>query len=319
MRSLARPVLAALAMAFASASLAQAWPDKPIRLIVNVGAGGAPDVVARLYAPRLAEALGQPVVVENRAGAGGTIGVEAVARALPDGYTLLSSASSPFVIGPHLYKLGFDLLKDITPVAPTALTPMYLVVHASVPATNVAEFVRHARANPGKLSYGSAGGGTLPHVAAEMLLRTAGVQAVHVPFKGSGPALAALLGGQIDFVFDPGVAIPHVKTGKARLIAVGGASRSQGFPDTPTLREAGIDMTAVSIVGLYTTTGTRADIVMRLNQALTRIMQTAEFRTVLAAMAAEPIEASPDAFAALLARDRERYGTLVREANIQVD
>ncbi len=124
MRSIARYVLAGLALALASPSLAQRWPDKPIRLIVNVGAGGAPDVVARLYAPRLAEALGQPVVVENRAGAGGTIGVEAVARALPDGYTLLSSASSPFVIGPHLYKLSFDLLKDITPVAPTALTPM---------------------------------------------------------------------------------------------------------------------------------------------------------------------------------------------------
>ncbi len=193
------------------------------------------------------------------------------------------------------------------------------MVHPSVSATTVADFVRHARANPGKLSYGSAGGGTLPHVAAEMLLRIVGVQAVHVPFKGSGPALGALLGGQIDFVFDPGVAIPHVKAGKVRLIAVGGASRSQGFPDIPTLREAGIDMTAISIVGLYTTTGTRPDIVARLNQELSRLMQTGEFRSALAAMAAEPIEASPDAFAALLARDRERYGTLVREANIQVD
>lgn len=319
MRALSRHLLAALTLTLAAAAVAQTWPDKPIRLIVNVGAGGAPDVVARLYAPRLAEALGQSVVVENRAGAGGTIGVEAVARALPDGYTLLSSASSPFVIGPHLYKLGFDLTKDIIPVAPTALTPMYLVVHPSVPVTSVAEFIRHARASPGKLSYGSAGGGTLPHVATEMFLRIAGGQALHVPFKGSGPALTALLGGQIDFAFDPGVEIPQVKAGKVRLLAVGSASRSVGFPDVPTLREAGIDMTAVSIVGLYTTTGTRPDTVMRLNQALTRIMQTADFRAALAMMAAEPIEASPSGFAEMLARDRERYGTLVREANIQVD
>ncbi len=312
-------VVILMGILFASLAGAQTWPAKPVCLIVNFGPGGAPDVVARIYAPRLGEALGQPVVVENRAGAGGNIGVEAVARAAPDGYTLLSSASSSFVIGPHLYKLGFDPVKDVEPVVPAALTPMYLVVRPSLPVRSVAELVAHAHANSGKLNFGSAGSGTLPHVAGEMLLRTAKIQAAHVPFKGSGAALAALLGEQVDFVFDPGVAIPQVKAGKARLLAVGSAARSHSFPDTPTLAEAGIDMTAVSVVGLYAPAGTPRDIVLRLNREVTRVMQMPEARAALSAMAADPIAASPQEFAALLGRDRERFGALVREAGIRVD
>jgi len=320
MRRPARFLIAACLLAAAPQASAQAWPDKPIRLIVNFGTGGAPDLVARLYAPRLSEALGQPVVVENRAGAGGNIGVEAVARSAADGYTLLSSASSSFVIGPHIYtKLAFDPVKDIVPVAAAALTPMYLVVRPGLPAATVAELVAHARANPGKLNYGSAGAGTLPHAAAEMLLRTAGIRATHVPYKGSGAALAALLGDQVDFVFDPGVAIPQVKAGKARLLAVGSAARSPGFPDTPTLREAGADMTAVSVVGLFAPAGTPAEIVARLNRELARIMQAPESRAALSAMAAEGITASPQEFAAQLTRDRERFGVIVREAGIRAE
>ena len=320
MRRSARFLIAACLLAAAPQAFAQGWPDKPIRLIVNFGTGGAPDLVARLYAPRLSEALGQPVVVENRAGAGGNIGVEAVARSAADGYTLLSSASSSFVIGPHIYtKLAFDPVKDIVPVAAAALTPMYLVVRPGLPAATVAELVAHARANPGKLNYGSAGAGTLPHAAAEMLLRTAGIRATHVPYKGSGAALAALLGDQVDFVFDPGVAIPQVKAGKVRLLAVGSAARSPGFQDTPTLREAGADMTAVSVVGLFAPAGTPAEIVARLNRELARIMQAPESRAALSAMAAEGITASPQEFAAQLTRDRERFGVIVREAGIRAE
>ena len=320
MRRSARFLIAACLLAAAPQAFAQAWPDKPIRLIVNFGTGGAPDLVARLYAPRLSEALGQPVVVENRAGAGGNIGVEAVVRSAPDGYTLLSSASSSFVIGPHIYtKLAFDPVKDIVPVAAAALTPMYLVVRPGLPAATVAELVAHARANPGKLNYGSAGAGTLPHAAAEMLLRPAGIRATHVPYKGSGAALAALLGDQVDFVFDPGVAIPQVKAGKVRLLAVGSAARSPGFQDTPTLREAGADMTAVSVVGLFAPAGTPAEIVARLNRELARIMQAPESRAALSAMAAEGITASPQEFAAQLTRDRERFGVIVREAGIRAE
>ena len=204
-------------------------------------------------------------------------------------------------------------------MAPMALTPMYLVVRPGLPAKSVAELIAHARANQGKLNFGSAGGGTLPHAAAEMLLHTAGIRAVHVPFKGSGAALAALLGDQVDFVFDPGVAVPQVKAGKVRLLAVGSATRSHGFPDTPTLRESGAEMTAVSVVGLFAPAGTPGDVVARLNREVTRIMQTQETRAALGAMAAESITASPQEFAALLARDRERYGVIVREANIRAE
>jgi len=320
MRTRINGLLAVLAVAFAPIGAAQTWPDKPVRVIANFGPGGAPDLVARVYAPRLSEALGQPVVVENRAGAGGNIGAEAVARSAPDGYTLLSSASSPFVIGPHIYKkLSFDPGKDLLPVAPTALTPMYLLARPALGVNSVAELIAHARANPGKLNYGSAGNGTLPHAAAEMLLRAAGISAVHVPYKGSGAALTALLGGEADFVFDPGVGIPQVKAGKARLLAVGSASRSAGFPETPTLAQAGADMTAVSIVGVLAPAGTPPGIVARLNREIMRIMQTPEVRASLAGMAAEPISATPEEFAAMLARDRDRFGVIVREAGIRVE
>jgi len=313
--------VAALAALLAPLALAQAtWPERPIRVIVNFGTGGAPDVIARLYAPRLSEALGQPVVVENRAGAGGNIGVEAVARSAPDGYTLLSSASSPFVIGPHIYtKLTFDPVKDVQPVTPLALTPMYLVVRPSLPVHSVADLIAHARANPGKLNYGSAGNGTLPHAAAEMLLHTAKISAVHVPYKGSGAALTGIMRDEVDFVFDPGVALQQVQAGKARLLAIGSSTRSQGLPGTPTLTEAGVDMSAVSVVGLYAPAGTPVEIVQRLNREVTRIMQTPEVRSALANMAADPMAASPQEFASVLAKDRERFGVIVREAKIQID
>ena len=318
MRTLVRGMIALIVIAIASPALAQNWPSKPIHLIVNFGTGGAPDVAARLYGLHLSEALGQPVVVENRAGAGGNLGIEAVARAAPDGYTLLVSASSPFVIGPHIYKLNFDPAKDLQPVAPMALTPMYLVARPTLPMTNVADLVAYAKANPGKLNYGSAGNGTLPHASAEMLLQAAKIQAVHVPYKGSGDALSGLLRDEIDFVFDPGVAIPHVKASKARLLAVGSESRLQSFPNTPTLAEAGTGMTVVSVVGAYAPARTPSDIVARLNREITRIMQLPKVRASLAAMAAEPIAASPQEFEALLAKDRERFGVIVREANIKV-
>lgn len=316
MRSLACG-LAAAVFATASQVSAQTWPNKPIQLVVNFGVGGAPDVIARMYAPFLSEALGQPVVVDNRAGAGGNLGIEAVVRSAPDGHTLLVSASSPFVIGPHIYKLSFDPAKDMQAVAPMALTPMYLVSRPSLPVKSVSELVTHARANPGKLNYGSAGNGTLPHATAEMLLHAAKIKAVHVPYKGSGPALTGLLRDEIDFVFDPGVALPHVKAGKARLLAVGSAKRSPFFADTPTLTEAGVNMTAVSVVGVFAPAGTPRDTVDRLNREITRVMQLPKVRESLTAMAAESMSATPADFGALLAKDRERFGAVVREANIK--
>ncbi len=317
MLPLAHGLIAAALVAFAPIASAQTWPNKPVQIIVNFGVGGAPDVVARLYGTYLSEALGQPVVIDNRAGAGGNLGIEAVARSAADGHILLVSASSPFVIGPHIYKLNFDPAKDMQAVAPMALTPMYLVSRPTLPVKSVAELIEHARANPGKLNYGSAGNGTLPHASGEMLLHAAKIKAVHVPYKGSGPALTGLLRDEIDFVFDPGVAIPHVNSGKARLLAVGSSTRSQGLPDTPTLTEAGVNMIAVSVVGVFAPAGTPSEVVTRLNREVSRIMQLPKVREALASMAAEPIAASPQEFDALLAKDRERFGAIVREANIK--
>jgi tripartite-type tricarboxylate transporter receptor subunit TctC len=314
-------LLAALLL-FAAAPLAfaQAWPSKPVRVIVNVAPGGAVDQITRPLAARLAEAFGQPFLVEYRAGAGGSIGIEAVAKSPADGHTLLSSAGTPIVVNPHLYaKLAADPAKDIEPVAPTARVSLFLVVRPGLAAKSVAELVALAKAQPGKLSFGSAGHGTAPHVGTEMFLRAAGIRATHVPYKGVGPALADLLGGHLDFLFDAGPSLPHVKADKLRLLAVATGTRLPGFPDVPTLAELGVPIDADTMFGIYAPAGTPRDIVVRLNREIGRVMQSAELRTVLAALGAEPMVASPEEFAVRLHRDRERFGIIVREANIRIE
>jgi len=312
-------IAAAFAFSVAPLACAQAWPAKPIRLMVNLPPGTPPDLIARAVAPRLGEALGQPVVVENRVGAAGNIGLEAVARSAPDGYTLIYSPGFPVVIGVHLFKLGIDVAKDLVPVAPTARATSFLVVRSGLPVHNLAEFVAYARANPGKLNYGSGGSGSAPHIAAEMLSRAAKIQATHIPYKGSTETLAALLSGQIDFTFDLGVAIPQIKAGKLRLLAVASAARSSIFPDTPTMAEAGTDVDVGTVHGVYAPAGTPREIVTRLNREILRIMQTKEVRAVLTAIAADLVTGSPEEFAAQQRRDRERFGAIVREARIRAD
>ena len=319
MHPLARCLIAA-PFAFASLACAQAWPVKPVKLVVNFVAGGSTDVIARSMASPLSDTLGQQVVVENRVGVSGNIGLEAVAKSAPDGYTLLHSSDGTILINPHLYKMAVDVAKDLQPVAPTARAAIFFVVRPGLPAKNLAEFVAYARANPGKLNYGSAGVGTLQHVAAEMMMRAANIQVTHVPYKGSQQVLVDLIGGQIDFTFDLGAAIPHFKTEKVRLLAVPGATRSALFPDTPTMAEAGTNVDLVWLSGVYAPAGTPREIVMRLNREITRIMQTAETRAILAGMQAEAVAPmSPEEFAAHQQRARERFGELVREANIRVN
>ncbi|MBI2958835.1 MAG: tripartite tricarboxylate transporter substrate binding protein [Betaproteobacteria bacterium] len=308
-----------LAFAFAPLVWAQAWPEKPIRLIINTAAGGPVDQVARIFAPQLGEALGQPLVIEHRAGAGGNIGLEVVAKSAPDGHTLLHTSGSPIVVGPHLYKLNFDVGRDLVPVAPTVRATQFLVVRPDLPVKSVADLIAFGRANPGKLNFGSPGNGTVLHIYGEMLLRAAKIQATHVPYKGAAPALAALLGGGLDFVFDPGGAKPHIKAGKLRLLAVVLDARSPSFPETPTMAEAGADVGADPPYGVYAPAGTPREIVTRLNREIGRIMKTAGARAALAALGPEPLTASPEAFAALMQRDRERFGAFVREANIRAD
>ncbi len=297
----------------------QAWPAKPIRLVINFAPGGTNDIIARAFTPRLGEALGQPVVVEHRAGAAGNIGMEQVVRSAPDGYTLLHSGGSTVIIGPHLYKTPIDVEKDLQPVAPTARTAIFLVARQGLGVRTVNELIAYARANPGKLNFGSSGTGSAPHIAAEMLLDAAKIRATHVPYKGSGETVAALLGGQIDFLFDIGALVPQIKADKVRLLAVASAGRSSLFPDAPTTAEAGTEVNADTLVGVYAPARTPREIVDRLNREIVRIMQTPEARAALSQVAAEVVAATPEEFAAMQKRARDRFGAIIREAKIKLD
>jgi tripartite-type tricarboxylate transporter receptor subunit TctC len=313
-------VLFAVLAAAASAE-AQQWPSKPIRMIVNFPPGGAADQIARSVAPPLGEALGQPVVVENRPGANGNIGAELVAKSPPDGYTLLMSSGGAFSVNPHLYaKLPFDPLKDLEPIAAAARILVFLVVKPELPAKTVEEFVALARASPGRLSYGSPGSGSSPHIAGEMFKRAAKIDVVHVPYKGAAPALTDLLGGQLDFMFDPGIGLGQVRAGKLRLLAVGSPKRSPLFPDVPTVAEAGmVGFDADSWFGFYAPAGLPADIAVRLNREINRALQTQAVRDRITGIGGEPVAMSAAEFVEVQRKDRERFGTVIREAGIKID
>ncbi|MGH6638213.1 MAG: Bug family tripartite tricarboxylate transporter substrate binding protein [Polaromonas sp.] len=318
---LATAVLATLSVMPSSAS-AQGWPAKPIRLVVNFPPGSSPDVVGRAIALPLQQALGQPVVVENRSGAAGLVGGDLVAKAPADGYTLLMSSGSAIAINPHIYaKMPFDPAKDLVPVAAVARIELFLVVRPELPAKTIKEFLAHLKANPGKLSYGSSGNGTTPHIAGEMLKSQLGVFAVHVPYRGSSPALQDLLAGQIDYIFDPGIAFPHVKAGKLRLLAVGGRKRSALFPDVPTLDEAGVKgFDASTTHAVYAPAGTPSEIVNRLNSEINRVLAMPAVRSqILALGGAEPTPMSPAQLRTISEQDGKRYGAIIRERNIQPD
>jgi tripartite-type tricarboxylate transporter receptor subunit TctC len=296
------------------------WPAKSIRLVVNFAAGGSTDVIARAMAQKLGEALRQTVIVDNRVGAGGNVGLEIVARAAPDGYTLLHSSDGTVLINPHLMKMDVDVARDLLPVAPTAGAALFVVARPGIPSRNLAEFLAHARANPGKLNYGSAGNGTLQHIAIEMIMNAAKFKAVHVPYKGSQQVLVDMLGGRVDFTVDLGAAIPHLKSGALRLLAVPGKTRSPLFPETPTLIEQGVNVDLVWISGVYAPAGTPRAIVERLNKEIARAMQAPESKSYLDAMAAEVVPAmTPEAFAAHQQRARDRFGAVVREAGIKAN
>jgi tripartite-type tricarboxylate transporter receptor subunit TctC len=315
-------VTAALALASAPPALSQApaWPAKSIRLIVNFAAGGSTDVIARSMAQKLAETLGQTVIVDNRVGAAGNIGLEIVARSAPDGYTLLHSSDGPILINPHIFKMDVNVAKDLLPVAPTAGAALFVVARPGIPSRNMAEFLAYARANPGKLNYGSAGSGTLQHIAIEMIMYDARFNAVHVPYKGSQAVLVDLLGGQVDFTVDLGAAIPHIKSGKLRLLAVPGKTRSTIFPDAPTLIESGVKVDLVWISGVYAPAGTPRPIVTRLNQEIARIMQSPDAKAQLDAMAAEVVPAmTPEQFAQHQQSARDRFGAVVKRAGIKAN
>jgi tripartite-type tricarboxylate transporter receptor subunit TctC len=313
-------IAAAVALSFTSPAAAQAWPSKSIRLVVNFAAGGSTDVIARSMAQKLAETLGQSVIVDNRVGAAGNIGLEVVARSAPDGYTLLHSSDGPILINPHIFRMQVNVEKDLLPIAPTAGAALLVIARPGIPSRNMAEFLAYARANPGKLNYGSAGSGTLQHIAIEMIMNVAKFKAVHVPYKGSQAVLVDLLGGQVDFTVDLGASIPHLKSGKLNLLAVPGKTRSPVFPNTPTLIESGVNVDLVWISGVYAPAGTPRPIVTRLNKEIARIMQSPDAKAQLDAMAAEVLPAmTPEEFAAHQKRARDRFGAVVRQAGIKAN
>jgi len=312
----------AIALAFVvsliSTSLAQTWPTHPIRLVVNFPPGGAADLLARLIGQSLSETFGQPVVVENKGGANGNLGGEMAARSAPDGYTLLMSSGGMVAINPHLYaKMPFDPAKDLVPVASVARVPFYLVVRTENSAQDFKAFVADLKANPGKRNFGSPGIGSSPHLAAEMLKKMTGTDAVHVPYRGAAPALNDLLAGQIDFLFDPGIAIEHVKAGKLRALAIGSLQRSPQLPDVPTLQELGLaGFDADAVFGVYAPAATPAEIIARLNSEINRSLAKAALTERIMAVGNVPAAMSPDEFRERSRKDSERFGAIIRERGI---
>lgn len=321
MPTLLRLAAFVLACAVAPAALAQAWPGKTIRIVVNFPPGGAADQIARAVAPPLGTALGQSVVVENRAGAGGNLGGELVAKSPPDGHTLLMSSGGMVSVNPHIYrKMPFDPAKDLTPVAAAARVLVFLVVRTEHPSRDFKAFLADLKAHPGQRSFGSPGNGSSPHLAAEMMKSQTGTFAVHVPYRGAAPALTDLLGGQLDFLFDPGIALAHVRSGKLRMLAVGSLQRSPLFPEVPTLDELGLKgFDADTVFGFYAPAGTPEAVIGRLNAEINRILDTPALRERINALGGVPAPMSPAQFAAKAAEDSKRFGAIIRERRIVGD
>lgn len=302
-------------------SSAAPWPNRQIRVIVNFPAGGSPDAVARAVATPLSQALGQTVVVENRGGAGGIIGSDAVAKAANDGYTILLSSGSGMAIVPLITpRMPYDWQKDLVPVAAGARLELFLVARADAPYKTYAEFVRHAKANPGRLSYGSPGIGSSPHIAGEMLKSQANFFSVHIPYRGSAAVLTDMLGGQIDYTFDPGIAFAQIRAGRLRLLAVGSAKRSLLFPETPTLIELGLaGFDTGTTHGFWAPAGTPAPIIERLNREINQTMTVPAVIEVIRNLGAEPTPISPAQFLGVIHSDAERFGKIIRERKITTE
>ena len=307
----------ALIACTANSALGQPYPAKPIRIIVAQSAGGVSDALARLLAHKFNEAWKQAVIVENRPGAGGTIGTEVVVKSAPDGYVLLLSSAGPVVINQSLYPaLGYDPLKALMPIAFIASSALVLVTHPSVPANSVKTLVALAKSSPGRLTYGSGGSGSPPHLTAELFKSSAGVDITHIPFKGSAPSVLALVGGQIDLSFSTIViTLPQVNAGRLRALAVTSPRRAQALPRLPTMIEAGMTgFESQQWFGLFGPAGLPTDVVSRLSVEAARLVASAEMRERLASDGAEPGRLSPREFVAFLQADAARWARVVKQS-----
>ena len=289
------------------------WPEKPVRMVVPFAPGGGTDILARIIAPRLSQEFGQQFIVDNRGGAGGTIGTEIVVRADPDGYTISLVASS-YATAPVLYKLPYDPIKGIAPISLTDTGPFILAVNPSVKAANMKELIALARAKPGSLNYGSSGTGGTMHLAGELFGQMTGTDSVHVPYKGTGPAIIDLIGGQIQFIFANGPSVlPYVKAGKLRAIAVTTQRRSPLVPNLPTVSESVPGYLAITWHGMLAPAGTPKAIVSRLNQALARVLKQPNVEEVLHSQGLEPTHSTPEEFARMIAEDIARWSKVVKK------
>jgi tripartite-type tricarboxylate transporter receptor subunit TctC len=305
--------LALALMLLGQAHAQTAWPAKPIRLIVGFAAGGSTDVTARIIAQALSERLGQPVVVENRGGAGGNIGADAVAKADPDGYTLLMATSSTFAANPNLYKtLPFDVQKDFAPITVTAFIPNLLVVNPSVPANNVADFIAYLKANPDKLNFASAGNGTSQHLSGELFNSLAGVRMTHVAYRGGAPAVSDLLGGQVQVIFAPLVeVIQQVRAEKLKALGITTAKRSPLLPEVPTILESLPGYEVALWNGLLAPAKTPLDIIDRINRATIEALRSPEVKAKLAEQGSEPVGNTPAEFKAFIESELVKWRRLV--------
>jgi len=318
-----RAVAYALALLASGGAQAQAYPERAIRWVVPYPPGGSTDILTRIIGQKMNESWGQPVVVENRGGASGIIGVEAAAKAAPDGYTLLMTASGPHAINPSLFpKVPYDPLKSFSSITLVAKLPMLLLVHPGIPANNVREFVAWAKAQQGKAVFASIGSGTPSHLAMELFKQMAGVELTHVPYKGSGPALTALIGGQeAPVMFDSVLSsLPHVKSGKLKAIAVSTAERLPALPDVPTVAEGGLaGFDAYTWTAAVAPAGVPADRMDKIVNEIVRILKLPDVREKIAGQGAIPVGNSPQEFTAFTQSEIEKWGKVIRSANVKPD
>ena len=297
-----------------------AWPTRPVRLVVGFAPGGTTDVMARTMSQVLTEALGQSVIVDNKPGASGNVAAQEVIKAAPDGYTLLVAPTSVETANPSLFKASFHPAKDLTAVGAVGRSAMYVVSRNSLEVKDAKSLVAYGKANPGKLSYSSAGTGTPPHLAAELFKQQTGLFATHIPYRGAAPALQDVLGGQVDYVFDPGIAFPHIRTGKVRLLGVASSKRSPFFPDTPTLAEQGIEGAEMDIwFGVWAPNGISPEVIARLNRELARALVQPAIRQRFADLGAEPAPMDAPAFRKLLDDEGKVLTALIKDRKVSVD
>lgn len=319
-----RTMLITLALAgmVAADAAAQSYPHRPIRMISPNPAGGANDVIGRIVAQKLSELLGQQVVVDNRGGAGGTIGTEMAARAAPDGYTLFAASQSTITVAPHVYsKLAYDVLNDLAPVAMFAEVQNLLNTTPAFPPNTVKELITLARAKPGAINYASAGSGSASHFAGILFAKAAGIEFLHVPYKGGAPAITAVMSGEADFNFGPMAATTSfVKAGRLKAIAVSGSKRSPAFPNVPTVIESGVPgYVVIGWFGLMVPKGTPKTIVNQLHAATVKAVNSPDTRQQLMQVGADPAPNSPEEFGRFVRQEYERYGKLIREAGIKLE